>query len=268
MSENESDEKALVTIGRGGEIAVGTLEGLWRLGNLFAKSNMVPKCYQDNAADCAIAVHCAITMGVNIMSFLQNSYIVPGSGKPSLEGKLIIAILNNSPQIKGRVRFDFCFDPKSCTASVVDAETGETHAYCLSWETVVANGWASKSGPGAQQWTTLWELRSSYRAATYLARLYYPDLLMGMQAADEVQDASAGPQSGDTLPRDDLDAMIIDMVNPEADDKKEEARLARVDRLKQAVARAEKMFVAAGRVDGQQEELFPTSPEPGPDYSP
>ncbi len=48
-----------------------------------------------------------------------------------------------------------------------------------------AEGWSKKSG---SKWKTMPELMLSYRAATFFGRMYCPDLLMGMQTQDELQD--------------------------------------------------------------------------------
>ena len=46
-------------------------------------------------------------------------------------------------------------------------------------------GWYSKNG---SKWQTMEDLMLRYRAATFFGRLYTPDLLMGMQTKEELDD--------------------------------------------------------------------------------
>jgi len=48
-----------------------------------------------------------------------------------------------------------------------------------------AEGWATKAG---SKWKTMPELMLRYRAAAFFGRLYAPDILMGMQTAEEAVD--------------------------------------------------------------------------------
>jgi hypothetical protein len=46
-------------------------------------------------------------------------------------------------------------------------------------------GWYAKTG---SKWQTMPELMLRYRSATFFGRLYAPEILMGMQTSEEVQD--------------------------------------------------------------------------------
>ena len=48
-------------------------------------------------------------------------------------------------------------------------------------------GWLTKSG---SKWKTMPDLMIRYRAAAFFGRLYAPDIIMGMQASDEIEDIS------------------------------------------------------------------------------
>jgi hypothetical protein len=49
-----------------------------------------------------------------------------------------------------------------------------------------AEGWSTKSG---SKWLTMPELMLRYRSAAFFARIYAPDITLGMQTAEEVYDA-------------------------------------------------------------------------------
>jgi hypothetical protein len=48
-----------------------------------------------------------------------------------------------------------------------------------------AEGWSTKAG---SKWITMPELMLRYRAAAFFARLYAPDITLGMMTAEEARD--------------------------------------------------------------------------------
>ncbi len=159
-----------------------TLAQLQRLARMYSESGLVPQHYSGNIANCAIGVQMALRCKVDILTFLQSSYIV--HGKPGIESKLAIAMLNSSGQIKGRVRFTLEGEGKNrkCTAYAVDA-TGDTLSQTVSMEMAEAEGWLKNS-----KWKSLTDLMLQYRSAMFLIRVFFPDVLMGMQSLDELED--------------------------------------------------------------------------------
>lgn len=177
---------AEVDIDDQGNFRPKNLAGLWRIGEMYARSGMTPEHYRGKPADCAIAAQMALRCRVNIMTFMQSSYIV--HGKPGIEAKLAIAMLNASGQIKGRIRFKLEGEGKSrkCTAFATDADSGEEIRQTVDWATVEAEGWLQKSG---SKWKTMPDLMFQYRSAMFLIRVFFPDVLMGMYSLDELDDS-------------------------------------------------------------------------------
>jgi hypothetical protein len=222
--------QAMVKISERGTVAVQSLEGLKRLAWMFSESDIIRDCYRasknevlnrQHAANCAVACRAALTLGVDPLMFLQHTYVVPKGGAIAIDGQIAIAVMNNSPTIKGRIRFTFSGegDSRNCQAAATDADTGEIYTYTVTWKDVVLNGWNREkklrdgSGSLPSQWTTQPNLMFRYRSALYLARTSFPDLLMGMRTIDEDEDMQpTGLQSGDTLPSDGLDDLVIDMA--------------------------------------------------------
>lgn len=181
MAEVEFDAK--------GRIVKANLAGLYRLAQAYSGSQIVPEQYRAKPSDCFIACQMAFRLGVDPLAYMQASYIV--HGKPGIEAKLAVAMLNTSGHIRGRVRFRDERDSKgvmiASTAVAVDAETGEEVTCRITDEMVKAEGWLTKSG---SKWKTVPELMFHYRSATWLIRQYYPEVLMGMQTREELDDAA------------------------------------------------------------------------------
>lgn len=185
-------QKADVEIDDRGQFRPRNLAALYRLGVMYSKSSLVPDHYRNRPEDCAIGIQMAMRCGVDILTFLQSSYIV--HGKPGIEAKLAIALINASGQIKGRIRwkFDGAGKTRKCTAFATDALTGETLEQTIDWAMVEAEGWSKKSG---NKWSTMPDVMFQYRSAMFLARMHFPDVLMGLRTVDELEDIGA---SGET----------------------------------------------------------------------
>lgn len=162
---------------------------LWRVATMFSQSQMVPEHYQGKPADCMIACQMAIRLHVDPFMFMQNTYVV--GGKPGMEAKLAIALVNSRGPFTGPIQWKRSGEGKagSCTAFATHRVTGDLCEATVSWDMVVAEGWADKRG---SKWQTMPEIMFRYRAATFLARLYAPECLMGMPTMDELSDIIDG----------------------------------------------------------------------------
>jgi len=188
MSEIEFDDK--------GRICKATMGGLWRLAQMYAGSAIVPEQYRNRPHDCFIACQMAFRLKVDPFAYMQSSYVV--HGRPGLEAKLAIAMLNTSGKIKGRVKYREEKDKKTgktikCQAVAIDADTGEEVEATVDWEMVTKEGWAGKNG---SKWMTIPDQMFRYRSATFLIRAFYPEVLMGMDLADELEDVAEPAANG------------------------------------------------------------------------
>jgi hypothetical protein len=160
-------------------------EHLWRVATAFSKSTMVPTHFQGSPENVFIAIQMAFRCGVDPFTFLQNCYIV--HGRPGIETKLAIALLNRSNVSRGSVKYRVQGSGKTlqCTAYVTEALTGEVLEHTLTWATVEAEGWTKKSG---SKWLTDPQVMIQYRAAMRLIRLHFPEVLLGMYSKEELDD--------------------------------------------------------------------------------
>lgn len=177
--------KAEVELDEHGRFVAKNLAGLMSIGEMYAKSGMVPAHYKDQPGACAIAEQMARRCNVDTLLFMQNTY--PVQNKIGMEAKLVIAMLNASGKIVGRIRWTFSGtgDNRQCTAYVTDKDTGEKLEQTVPWSMVVAEGWTKNP-----KWKSMPDVMFQYRSAAFLARVYYPDVLMGMHTADELEDVA------------------------------------------------------------------------------
>ena len=177
-----------------------------RVAKMFASSQLVPEAFQNNVPNCVIALEMAHRMGANPMAVAQNLYIV--HGRPGWSSQFIIACVNQCGKFSP-LRFELSGtgDDRQCVAWAIEKETGDRlEGPPVSIKMAKDEGWHGKSG---SKWKTMPELMLRYRAATFFGRLYAPDLLMGMQTAEEVVDLPTERNATPTIkPQTNLAALL------------------------------------------------------------
>lgn len=163
-----------------------------RQARMFALSPLVPehlrKGDQETAiANCYIALKLAEVMGEAPLVVMQNIHVV--KGKAGFAAQYMIARANNSGIFRGRIdwRIDRS-DPKnlSITAWATLRETGDEVSFTCDMAMAQAEGWTSNP-----KYKSMPELMLRYRSATFLVRLYAPDVMLGYQTVEEVSDMGA-----------------------------------------------------------------------------
>ena len=168
-------------------------QDLFNLGKMFAASSLVPSNFQGKPMDCAIAVDMARRAGLSPMMVMQNLYVV--RGKPAWSGQACMALIRACPELENvRVIYtgEKSTDTWGCYISAVDKKT---EAICKGPEVTIgmakAEEWYSKKdkyGKETSKWITMPELMLAYRAASFFARIYVPNALMGFRIEGEIED--------------------------------------------------------------------------------
>lgn len=215
---------AVTTMGFGD---LASFEFLQRAAKLFSSSSMVPTAYQavvtkgygnnqtteanpSALSNCVVALDMAQRMNANPLMIMQNLHII--EGRPSWSSQFIIAAINGCGKFSP-LRFDVewlgemdatystfeWIDRKKveqkhtiriqnarCVAWVLEKATGERlESAPVTMEMAVAEGWYGKNG---SKWRSMPDLMLRYRSAAFFGRIYAPELLMGLPAAEELHD--------------------------------------------------------------------------------
>lgn len=163
-------------------------ESAQRMAKLLTSSSIVPQTYRENIADSVIALEMANRIGANPLAVMQNLYIV--HGRPAWSSQFLISCINASGKfspLRYRMTGAKGSDDWGCIAWAVDKGGERLEGPEVTIGTAKAEGWFGKNG---SKWKTMPELMLRYRAATLFARLYAPELTMGIQTDDEVVDIS------------------------------------------------------------------------------
>jgi len=156
-----------------------------RQAKMLASSTLIPKEFQGNMSNCAIGLNIAKRLGADPFMVLQNIDVI--HGRPSFRATFLIAMVNASGRFSP-LKFKLGGEAvdRTCYAYATDKASGETvEGPVVSMAMAKAEGWSTKSG---SKWLSMPEVMLRYRSAAFFARLYAPDITLGMQTAEEVED--------------------------------------------------------------------------------
>jgi hypothetical protein len=129
---------------------------------------------------------------------MQNMAIV--NGRPTLEAKLITALINDSGMFVDNLEYEVeGTDPawNKTTSKPVDLKyrvrahavkksTGDRlYGEWIGWDMVMGEGWQAKSG---SKWLTMPGQMFHYRAASFFSKIYCTNITLGMQTREEMED--------------------------------------------------------------------------------
>lgn len=169
----------------------GAFDQMSRVAAMLSRSSIVPQNFQGKPEDCFIAVELANRMNTSPIFIMQNLYVV--KGKPSWAGQACMAMIASCGKFRS-VKHNYTgergTDNRGCYISAVRIADGET---VLGTEVTLAmakaEGWMSNS-----KWKNMPEQMLGYRAASFFARMYCPEAMMGLQTTEEIYDVYGAPE--------------------------------------------------------------------------
>ena len=171
-----------------------TFDQTARQAAMLAKSSIVPQNYQGKPEDCFLAICLARRMNVEPWTVMQNLNIV--RGRPTWSGQACMSMIQGCGKFAD-VRLVYTgtkgSENRGCYVEATRISDGEVvHGTEVTLAMARAEGWTSNS-----KWKNMPEQMLGYRAASFFARLYCPDAMMGFQTIEEVEDVigSSKPKS-------------------------------------------------------------------------
>lgn len=165
-----------------------------RQAKALSASDLVPQAYRNNLPNTLLALEIANRIGASPFAVMQNLYIV--QGRPSWSSSFLIATVNACGRFEP-LRFEVRGDDPAAKdyrvrAITKDKASGEVCAGAwITWKMVDAEGWSKKSG---SKWMTMPEQMFMYRAAGFWARVYAPEISLGILTTEEAKDVWGGPE--------------------------------------------------------------------------
>lgn len=186
----------------------------YQMAKGLSQSTLVPQQFQNNAANCLIALEQSNRLNISPMAVMQNLYIV--QGKPSFSSSFIIGLINASGKYDMELQFDEeekDGKPYACTCWT-EKDGRKVTGIKITMDMAEKEGWSKKNG---SKWLTIPQVMLRYRAASFFARMNCPELSIGLYSKEELDDFTPikkGKASlNDVLADDDL--VVISEVTDE-----------------------------------------------------
>lgn len=180
-------------------------------GKAMTNADGTPQLMENPNAtsNCLIALNMANRMGYDPLMIMQNLYII--EGRPAWSSQFIIAAINACGKFdplqfeivnEGEKEIEYInsywengkklsnqatvkLENLTCIAWTTDKKGNRLQSDKISMEMAVKEGWYQKNG---SKWQTMAGQMLRYRAAAFFGRIYAPEILMGIYAADEIRD--------------------------------------------------------------------------------
>ena len=143
-----------------------------------------PNGAQISVANATIVYDIAYRMNLSPLEVAQSIFII--QGKPSFETKFLVARLNTSGLLKGRLNTIVSQDGQSAYCEAIDAQTGAVlRGTTITMEMAKREGWLGKNG---SKWQTMPTLMLKYRAQSFFINEFFPEVRLGLRTKEEIQD--------------------------------------------------------------------------------
>lgn len=157
----------------------------------------VPKHLQGNSGDCLAVTMQAMQWGMNPFAVAQKTHLV--NGVLGYEAQLVNAVIISRAPIKSRPDYQWFgdwskVDGKTCKSN----DIGVTVFVCLNGEDTprqLSISFAQVGVRNSPNWLNDPKQQIAYLAIKKLARLHFPDVLLGVYTEDELQDSQPVSQT-------------------------------------------------------------------------
>ena len=157
----------------------------YQMAQGLSQSTLVPQQFQNNPANCLIALEQSNRLNISPMAVMQNLYIV--QGKPSFSSSFIIGLINASGKYDMELQFDEeekDGKPYACTCWT-EKDGRKVTGIKITMDMAEKEGWSKKNG---SKWVTIPQVMLRYRAASFFARMNCPELSIGLYSKEELDD--------------------------------------------------------------------------------
>lgn len=187
-----------------------------QIAEALSRTQFVPEAFRGRAEDCLVALDMAARLELNPLAVFPDLYVI--DNRASFSSKFLIALVNRSGRFT-RIEYEEGIDGEAdvtvtdwgankgekkktraklpnyyATASFTELTTGRSFSSPrIDVRFAEKNGWVEKLG---SKWRSMPELMVRYRSAAILIRTTCPELVMGLEWAEDLLDqrSDAGPQ--------------------------------------------------------------------------
>ena len=166
---------------------IQAFEDAQRIAKALCQSKLVPPQFQgqEGFPNCLVALEIAHRMRLSPLQVMQNLNMI--HGRPSWSSQFVIGLVNSFAKFSP-LQFELTGKDATlaCYCVAVDQRSGkELRGPTITMEMAKREGWLDKPN---SKWKTMPEIMIRYRAGSAFAKIYIPELLVGLQTEDEVID--------------------------------------------------------------------------------
>lgn len=172
----------LVPIKAASGLVPTTMAEVMELSELMAKSEMVPKIYQNKPGNVVVAILAGHPLGLNPFAACQSFAVI--NGTPSLFGDALLGIVKGSgllPSIKESIS-----DDGQVATCYIQRRGEDVVCRTFTMEEAKKAGLLTKQGP----WQAYPKRMLQMRARAFALRDVFPDILRGIGIAEEQEDVA------------------------------------------------------------------------------
>ncbi len=175
----------------------GKMESVFRFAEIMSQAKIsLPKHFQGNPADCMALVLQAQRWGMDPFAVAQQAFLV--NGNLGFSAQLVNAVISSSKAIQGRFHYEYDWKQGAPNGlvkvgAVIAGEDNITWGEWLDTSKVT-----TKNSP---LWKTNPRQQAAYLAMKYWARLYTPEMLLGVYTKDELDNAPIAKPERDITPQ-------------------------------------------------------------------
>jgi hypothetical protein len=161
-------------------LAPANFEQLMQFADIVSNSGMVPRDYIGKPGNVVVAVQMGVEIGLKPMQSLQNISVI--NGRPSVWGDALLAIVKSSKACEFIIE-EISEDGKVATCEVKRVGESKSQKRTFSMEDARIAGLLGKDN-----WKKYPKRMLQFRARAWALRDVFPDILQGMQVAEEMED--------------------------------------------------------------------------------
>lgn len=156
-----------------------------RAANALAASGLLPTQFNGKPPACFLLLAMSHSLQLNPIMLAQRSYIV--HGRFGFEAQAAIALANKSGLFSEPLdwRYEGQGETRSATCHTVRKSNGAKLEAQCTVKMAKEFKWWEKDG---SMWPKMTDQMLAYRSASFLLRRYAPEVLMGLNTVDELQD--------------------------------------------------------------------------------
>ncbi len=176
-----------------------------RLSELMSASSFVPAAFRGKPGDCLAIVMQASRWGMDPFAVALKTYFVKDGAPPAFEAQLVNAVVNSSGVLSGRLRVEMTGNGDGLRCTVTGYLKADPDTPMVKTQSIARL--TTKNSP---LWKSDPDQQLAYYTTRAWARLYAPEVLLGVYTPDELEVDPERARNVTPMPRRQIDAPASD----------------------------------------------------------